>query len=88
MDDVGTLGFMAEFYQNLSSATIKAEALRQTQLAMIREEIKLEGNQLLRESPEKISLNILLPSTLNVQENTTFSHPYYWAGFTMIGSPW
>jgi CHAT domain-containing protein len=88
VDDIGTLGFMTEFYQHLRSDTIKAEALRQAQIAMIREEIKLEGNKFKRASDFNGSKDVELPSTLTSSGTTTFSHPYYWAGFTMIGSPW
>jgi len=56
--DVGTLRLMTEFYGDLRSAPIKAEALRQAQLTMLR-----------------------LP-------NSDLSHPHFWAGFTIVGSPW
>ena len=31
---------------------------------------------------------VSLPRELAVMENTNLFHPYYWSGFTMIGSPW
>ncbi|MGB3508131.1 MAG: hypothetical protein WBA93_02590 [Microcoleaceae cyanobacterium] len=31
---------------------------------------------------------ISLPPALANIQNAEFSHPYYWAGFTMVGSPW
>ena len=31
---------------------------------------------------------VTLPSQLGTLGETDFSHPYYWSGFTMIGSPW
>ena len=31
---------------------------------------------------------VVLPSVLGKFENQNLSHPYYWAGFMMIGSPW
>ncbi len=58
VNDVGTLRLMTEFYGDLRSTPIKAEALRQAQLAMLG-----------------------LP-------NSNLSHPHFWAGFTIIGSPW
>jgi CHAT domain-containing protein len=29
-----------------------------------------------------------LPPELAESSDKTLSHPYYWSGFTMIGSPW
>ncbi|HAG84170.1 MAG TPA: hypothetical protein DCL61_24195, partial [Cyanobacteria bacterium UBA12227] len=87
VNDEGTLALMSGFYWQLNqpNVTIKAEALRQAQIAMLRGEAYLERGQLqgipnLGEIP--------LPDELVSQGNKKLSHPYYWAGFTMIGSPW
>ncbi len=32
--------------------------------------------------------NVELPPELSRLGNRELRHPYYWAGFTMIGSPW
>ncbi len=84
VSDVGTLGLMVEFYQHLKSTPIKAEALRQAQLAMLRGEVQVEG-ALLQGSTRQLSLSS--PYIPRVVGND-FSHPYFWAGFTMVGSPW
>ncbi|HBB30324.1 MAG TPA: hypothetical protein DC064_00340, partial [Cyanobacteria bacterium UBA9273] len=83
VSDEGTSGLMTEFYQQLQTAPIKAEALRQAQLGMIRGEVRLEGGQL-RSSRGNVSL----PPSLSELGDRNLSHPYYWAAFTMIGSPW
>jgi hemolysin activation/secretion protein/CHAT domain-containing protein len=83
ISDEGTLGLMTEFYRQLETAPIKAEALRQAQLAMIRGDVRIEDGQL-RGSGQPVPL----PPTLANQGYKSFTHPYYWAGFTMIGSPW
>lgn len=89
VSDAGTLALMQEFYDRLrkdsenSPPTIKAEALRQAQLAMLKGEITLEEGQILSTR----GTNVPLPPELSELEEN-FSHPYYWAGFTMIGSPW
>ncbi len=83
VSDEGTSGLMTEFYRKLQTAPIKAEALRQAQLAMIKGEVRLEGGQL-RGSGQPVRL----PPTLETQEDKSLSHPYYWAAFTLIGSPW
>ncbi|WP_446377522.1 CHAT domain-containing protein [Coleofasciculus sp. E2-BRE-01] len=82
VDDRGSLALMTEFYRQLRTAPTKAEALRQAQLALLRGQIRIEEGQL-RNSGESIPLSPIYGSN-----NRDFSHPYYWAGFTMIGSPW
>lgn len=83
LSDKGTVGLMTEFYRQLETAPIKAEALRQAQLAMIRGDVRIEDGQL-RGSGQPVPL----PPTRANQGNQSLAHPYYWAGFTMIGSPW
>jgi len=56
ISDEGTMVLMSEFYEQLLKEPTKAEALRQTQITMLRKQ--------------------------------KYQHPYYWAGFTMIGNPW
>ncbi|MCZ0903666.1 CHAT domain-containing protein, partial [Microcoleus sp. HI-ES] len=46
VNDIGTLALMTEFYGNLRSENIKAEALRKAQLAMIRKQIVVKDGQL------------------------------------------
>ncbi|MEB3336634.1 MAG: CHAT domain-containing protein, partial [Leptolyngbyaceae bacterium] len=83
VSDAGTLGLMNEFYQQLKTAPVKAEALRQAQLAMIQNKVRL-GNGQLRSSRGETPLS---PNVANLQSGD-FSHPYYWSAFTMIGNPW
>jgi filamentous hemagglutinin family protein len=83
VDDEGTLALMTEFYQHLRTAPIKAEALRQAQLALIHRQIQVDAGVL--QSPDQ---RIPLPPELAGLKDKDLSHPYYWAPFTMIGSPW
>lgn len=85
VSDEGTLALMSEFYQYLSQVPIKAEALRQAQLAMLRGHVSIEDGQLRGSGTRG---EILLPPELATLDNQQLSHPYYWSGFTMIGSPW
>jgi len=85
VSDEGTLGLMSEFYQQLKTSTIKAEALRQAQIAMIKGQVRIEDGKL-RYSGS--SAGVALPPELAQNGNKTLFHPYYWAAFTMIGSPW
>ena len=82
VNDSGTLGLMTEFYQQLRQQPIKAEALRQAQLAMLNGTVRYEAGQLRWTD----GTTDLPPNLTEVDYN--LSHPYYWAGFTMIGSAW
>jgi len=83
VSDEGSLALMAEFYAQLKTAPIKTEALRQAQLAMLRQDVRVEGGML------RTSFgNLPLPPGLANQGRQNFSHPYYWSGFRMIGNPW
>ncbi|MDY7002624.1 MAG: CHAT domain-containing protein [Cyanobacteriota bacterium] len=84
VSDMGTLGLMVEFYRNLKSSSIKAEALRQAQLALLRGEVEIEAD-LLHSNGGDASISNTLAFRLQTEN---LSHPYYWAGFTMVGSPW
>ena len=83
VSDVGTLGLMTEFYSHLRSTPIKAEALRKAQLAMIRKQIVVKNGKL-----QGAQRSIDLPEDLKKLPNSDLSHPKFWAGFTIIGSPW
>jgi CHAT domain-containing protein len=75
VDDLGTASLMIDFYHQLKTAPTKSEALRQAQISMLRNNLKVKQTI-------NFGLN-LKPSNAN-----DFSHPYYWAGFTIIGNPW
>ncbi|WP_413160311.1 CHAT domain-containing protein [Capilliphycus salinus ALCB114379] len=83
VNDVATFALMADFYQKLTQAPIKAEALRQAQIALIRGEVRIEGSRLILPDRE-----IPLPEKLVNANIETFSQPHFWAAFTIIGSPW
>ncbi|MCT7993611.1 CHAT domain-containing protein [Laspinema olomoucense] len=84
VSDEGTLALMTEFYQSLKTAPIKAEALRQAQIAMLEGRVRFEGDRLYSESA-----NFSLRSDgINENQTRDFKHPYFWSVFTLIGSPW
>ncbi|MEQ9239117.1 CHAT domain-containing protein, partial [Coleofasciculus sp. E2-BRE-01] len=83
VSDEATLGLMTTFYSQLKQVPIKAEALRQAQLAMIRGEVRIEKGQLV--TPNQ---TIPLPPQLADLPDRELTHPYYWSAFTLVGSPW
>jgi len=83
VSDEGTLGLMTSFYEQLQQSPLKAEALRQAQLAMIRGQVRLEEGYLV--TPNR---RIALPPELANLPAKELTHPYYWSAFTLVGSPW
>ncbi len=82
VDDVGTLVLMANFYQQLKTVPLKSQALRNTQLAMLKENLTFSNSSISRRARGN------LPVELQNFQDRGFSHPYYWAAFTTIGNPW
>lgn len=85
VNDAGTVALMSEFYQDLKETPIKAEALKLAQIAMLKGKVSFASGQL-RGSEVSVSLPPAL-TRLNIEQKD-LSHPFYWAGFTMIGNPW
>ena len=83
INDAGTVVLMSEFYQQLKSTPIKSEALRKAQLNMLQQKVYVEGTQV---KGSQVALN--LPPDTAEAEVQNFNHPFYWAGFTIIGNPW
>ena len=86
VSDRGTLALMNEFYRQLRQAPTKSEALRQAQLALLRGQVRIEGNEL-RGSGARGG-TVFLPPDIAATGQELLSHPYYWAAFTVIGNPW
>ncbi len=84
VSDEGTLALMTQFYDHLKNTAIKSDALREAQIAMLRGEVRIEGGELRGSRGGNVSL----PPILATIPEKTLAHPYYWSGFTMIGSPW
>lgn len=83
IDDAGTVVLMSEFYQQLKSNPIKSAALRQAQINLLQKKVFLEGNSI-----KGVGVEVDLPPTTATETPRDFSHPFYWAGFTIIGNPW
>ncbi len=101
VSDEGTLALMSEFYRYLRTAPIKAQALRQAQIAMLQGNIRIENGQLITQTnlvndiannpinnPANNQTSITLPPELRNLNIQNLTHPYYWSSFVMLGSPW
>jgi len=84
VSDEGTLGFMSQFYRELREASVPAEALRETQIQMIKGEVGINDGVVYGPEDEVLAD---LPE-LAKSGRWDFSHPFYWSPFTMIGNPW
>lgn len=81
IDDAGTVLLMSNFYEQLKSNPLKSAALRQAQVNLLSQEVFVEGDQV-----RGLDVDVQLPFAAPDQQN--YSHPFYWAGFTVIGNPW
>ncbi|MGK7928589.1 MAG: CHAT domain-containing protein, partial [Spirulina sp.] len=83
VSDIATLGLMLTFYEQLEESSLKAESLRQAQLSLMRGQTSFEGGELAIGADR-----FPLPPDLAQMGDRTFTHPYYWSGFALIGNPW
>jgi CHAT domain-containing protein len=79
-----TLALMSEFYDKLRQLPVKAEALRQAQIAMLSGQVQFEEGKLQVTGQKEIPL----PPDLSGLSNRNLSHPYFWSPFTLVGNPW
>ncbi|MEA5465504.1 CHAT domain-containing protein [Leptothoe sp. PORK10 BA2] len=82
VSDVGTLALMAEFYAQLPNTSLRSDAIQQAQLSLLRGETHINNNTLSTSRGD-----VDLPAEWNLP-TADFAHPFYWAGFTMVGNPW
>ncbi len=85
VSDVGTLALMQELYRQLPQSPTKAHALQKAQLQLL-----YGKTQVTNDRPRSARSLILRPEAIATESDsvTDFSHPFFWAGFTMLSSPW
>jgi CHAT domain-containing protein len=86
VDDVATSSFFIQFYRFLDAGLPKAEALQATRRAMASGAIRLEGDQVMGVDQEPLLVN--LNPTQRRRISGGLAHPYFWAGMTLLGTPW
>lgn len=77
---------------NKTKQAFKAKALQEVQIAMLRNQIAIKNGEFVirtesETEPRRIPIPKELAEDLNNQ-NRLLNHPYYWAAFTLVGSPW
>ena len=80
VSDRGTLALMGGFYEQLRQANTKAQALRQTQMALLHRDIRIEGGEL--HTPEG---TVPLPAEYEDLDELEFVHPYFLGLFCISG---
>ncbi len=75
VSDSSTLLLMQEFYRELKIAPVKADALRDAQIKMIRHADRIRSQLRDRRLASELA-------------NENLAHPFHWAAFTLIGNPW
>ena len=83
VSDLGTMALMAEFYEQLQANPLRFSALQKAQLSLLKGDTRLEDGKLITRTDEHV-----LPDDFASEETITFSHPFFWSAFTLIGSPW
>lgn len=93
VSDAGTLALISEFYKQLITKNkvyegfiippTKSEALQKAQVSLLKNKVYFKDNRLFLS--EK---NIDLSKDVGVDGTVDLSHPFYWAAFTLINSPW
>jgi len=83
VSDAGTLALMSEFYRQLPTAATKAAALRQAQLKLLRGEVRFAGDRL-----QLSRGSVALPEEFGDNDPGELTHPFYWASFLLLSSPW
>jgi filamentous hemagglutinin family protein len=92
VDDAATAAFFIQFYRYLQFGLSKDIAFQATQRAFLNGDVQLQGDRLVGPAQLAGPSKTVLLSGLSRQEHTLFSqglsHPYYWAGMVLTGSPW
>ena len=86
VDDAVSAAFFVEFYRQLARGLPKDEALRVTRLAFRQGAIRLQDDRIVDAQSRTLLAGLSPGDRLRLSEG--LSHPYFWAGITLSGSPW
>ena len=86
VDDVATTAFFVLFYRYLKDGLPKAESIQAARIAFAEGKVRADGNRVL--GPDgRILLQDLTPDQ-RARAARGLSHPYFWAGIQLMGTPW
>ena len=86
VDDAVSAAFFVEFYRQLARGLPKDEALRVTRLAFRQGAIRLQDDRIVDAQSRTLLAGLSPGDRLRLADG--LSHPYFWAGMTLSGSPW
>lgn len=86
VDDVATSAAFLQFYRYLDQGYPKADALQTTRQDLIAGRISLVGDRVLAADGSPLLTNLTTAERQRIRGG--LSHPFFWAGITMLGSPW
>lgn len=86
VDDAVSAAFFVEFYRQLARGLPKDEALRVTRQAFRQGAIRLQDDRIVDAQTRTLVAGLSPGDRLRLAEG--LSHPYFWAGMTLSGSPW
>ena len=86
VDDVATTAFFVLFYRYLKDGLPKAEAIQAARTAFAKGLVRADGDRVL--GPDgRVVLQDLAPDQ-RARAARGLSHPYFWAGIQLMGTPW
>lgn len=86
VDDVVTSAYFVQMYRYLDQGVPKAEAMLYTRQALTRGIIHLDGDRVLGVDGQPLLTGLNSNQKARIQQN--ISHPFFWAGIQLLGSPW
>ena len=86
VDDVATSAFFSQFYRYLSRGVTKSTALTQTQRDFALGKVKIEGSDVVFGSGDVLLSGLSGSQKYNYPND--FTHPFFWSGFILLGTPW
>jgi CHAT domain-containing protein len=86
VDDVASTAFSLQFYRNLQKSLRRDQALQKTQRQFRGGEIRVRRDTIINANDEVLVAHLNLSQQRQLDGN--LSHPYYWSGTILSGSPW
>ncbi|MEB3199201.1 MAG: CHAT domain-containing protein [Synechococcaceae cyanobacterium] len=86
VDDAAISAAFQQLYRYLDQGYPKAEALRAVRDDLISNRIRLDGNRVVAADGATLLDNLTVAQQQRISGG--LNHPYFWAGISLLGSPW